>query len=134
MLLQVLHEVEHLRLHRDIERTHGLVGHDEARPCDQRARNRNALALAAGKFVRKLVGIAAAKANLGEHFGGAFLHLGAAGTLQCGHGFGDDAFNRLARIERGIWVLEHHLEVAPRLAQLGGVEPMQIAPQHAHAA
>ena len=48
LLLQVLHQVQHLRLHRDVERAHRLVGDDQARPRDQRARDGDALALAAG--------------------------------------------------------------------------------------
>ena len=46
-LLQVLQQVEHLGLHRHIQRAHGLIGHDEPGPGDQGAGNGNALALAA---------------------------------------------------------------------------------------
>ena len=52
LLLQVLQQVQHLRLHRDVERADRLVGDDQARPRDQRARDRDALALAAGELVR----------------------------------------------------------------------------------
>jgi hypothetical protein len=63
LLLQVLHEVEHLGLHRDVERAHRLVGHDELGPRDECTRNGNALPLAAGKLMRILLKVGAAKAH-----------------------------------------------------------------------
>jgi hypothetical protein len=76
-LLQVLHQVEHLGLHRDVERADRLVGHDQLRPGDQRAGDGNALALAAGKLVRVFVQIAVAQAHLGQHLGGALARCAA---------------------------------------------------------
>ncbi|MDT4850998.1 hypothetical protein FQZ97_851660 [compost metagenome] len=78
LLLQVLHEVEHLGLHRDVERAHGLVGHDELGARDECARDGDALALAAGELVRVLVEVGGAQAHGGERFGGALALLGAA--------------------------------------------------------
>ena len=43
---------QHLRLYRDIEGRHCLVGHQQIGLDGERARNADALALAAGKFVR----------------------------------------------------------------------------------
>ncbi len=53
-LLQVAHEVEDLRLDRDVERRGRLVADDEIGVGGDRAGDRDALALTAGKFVRKL--------------------------------------------------------------------------------
>ena len=50
--LQILQQVDHLRLHRDVERRHRLVADDEARLDGERARDADALALAAGELVR----------------------------------------------------------------------------------
>ena len=50
-VLQFLQQVEHLCLHRHVERAHRFVGHDQLRPRDEGARDGDALALAAGKFV-----------------------------------------------------------------------------------
>src|SRR5262249_3301328 len=50
--LQVAQEIEHLRADGDIERRYRLVADDELRLDRKRARNRNALALATGEFVR----------------------------------------------------------------------------------
>ena len=64
-------QVEHLGLHRHVERADRLVGDDELRPRDQRARDRDALALAAGELVRVLVHVGRAQADRVERFGDA---------------------------------------------------------------
>jgi hypothetical protein len=61
LALQVLHDVEHLRLHRHVERRGRLVADQELGLGGQRARDRDALALAAGELVRELVASAAAR-------------------------------------------------------------------------
>ena len=50
--LQVGEQVQHLRLDRDVERGHGLVGDDQRRIEHQRARDRDPLPLAAREHVR----------------------------------------------------------------------------------
>ena len=52
-LLQGEQQVHHLRLDRDVERRDRLVAHQELRIEDQRARQHDALALAARQLVRK---------------------------------------------------------------------------------
>ena len=47
LLLQILHQIQYLGLHRDIQRAYRLIGHDEFGARNQSARNRNTLALAA---------------------------------------------------------------------------------------
>ena len=51
-LLQFAEQVQHLRLDREIERADRLIADDKARAGNDRARNRDALALAAGKLRR----------------------------------------------------------------------------------
>ena len=133
-LLQIQHQVEHLRLHRHIERAHGLVGHDEAGAGDECARNRNALALAARKLVRVFVQVGAAQAHLRQHLRGLLALLGAAGSTLGLQGLGDDALHGVVWVQRAIGVLEHHLKVAPRVAQLGGGQAVQVAAQQVHRA
>ena len=53
--LQILQQIEDLRLDGHVERRHGLVADDEARLERERARDPDALSLAAGEFVRKAV-------------------------------------------------------------------------------
>src|SRR5579862_5494661 len=51
-LLQILEQVDHLGLDRDVERGDRLVADDQLGLDRKRARNADALALTAGKFVR----------------------------------------------------------------------------------
>ena len=52
-VLQIEQQVDDLRLHGDVERRHRLVGHHQRRIERQRARDADALALAAAEGVRK---------------------------------------------------------------------------------
>ena len=52
LVLQVLQQVDDLRLDRDVERRHRFVGDDQARLDRQRARDADALALPAAELVR----------------------------------------------------------------------------------
>jgi hypothetical protein len=54
-LLQVAQQVDDLGLHAHVERRGRLVEHDQARLQDEGAGDRDALALAAGEFVRVAV-------------------------------------------------------------------------------
>jgi len=47
LVLEVVEQVDDLRLHRDVERGNGLVQHDQLRLERQRARHADPLALAA---------------------------------------------------------------------------------------
>jgi hypothetical protein len=78
LALQVLHEIEHLGLHRDIERTDRLVGHDQAGAGYQSAGNGDALALAAGGLVRMLSASCARRPTWSST---ARTHWRAAGRL-----------------------------------------------------
>ena len=129
---QVGHQVEHLRLHRDVERAHRLVGDDQLGPRDQRAGDGDALSLAAGEFVRVLVERVGAQAHGFEHGGGALALLDAAGAFQRGGRLGHGAPDAPARVERAVGVLEHHLEVAPRRAQIARRQRVQVTPLQQH--
>ena len=118
--LQIGHQVEHLRLHRHVERADRLVGDDELRPRDQRARDRDALALAAGELVRVLVHVGRAQADRLERLRDTLALRLAVGTADRGQRLGDDAPDALARIERAERILEHHLELRARGLQLVG--------------
>ena len=66
LALQAAHQVEHLRLHRHVERRGRLVADQERRVAGQRPRDRDALALSAGELVRELLPVGAAEADLLE--------------------------------------------------------------------
>ena len=52
LVLQIDQQVDDLRLHRNVQRRHRLVADDQVGAGRQRARDADALALAAGEFVR----------------------------------------------------------------------------------
>jgi hypothetical protein len=64
LLLQVLEQVDHLRLDRNVERGDRLVADDELRVERERPGDADALALAARELVRVAVGEAAVEADL----------------------------------------------------------------------
>ena len=66
-LLELDEQVQHLRLDRDVERRHRLVGDDELRLQDERARDPDPLALAAAELVRVAVERVGAEADALEH-------------------------------------------------------------------
>src|SRR5260221_11605902 len=66
---QILQEIEYLLLYRDVERADRLVGDDQLRLRNQGPRDRDALAVAAGEFVRIFVHIGIAQAHLLERRG-----------------------------------------------------------------
>ena len=78
LALQVHHQVEHLRLDRDVERGDRLVADDQLGLQRQRAGDADALALAAGELVRVIVHLRLAQAHALEQLGDALLHILAA--------------------------------------------------------
>ncbi len=65
-LLQLGHQVEDLRLHRHIERRGRLVAHQELGIARKGARDRDALALAAGELVRILLAVIVRQPDLAQ--------------------------------------------------------------------
>ena len=132
--LQILHQVEHLGLYRYIERADRFIGHDQPGFGDEGARNGNALALAARKLMRVLVRILRAQAYLLQHLDGAVALLGTAAVALSLQWLADDAFHRLARVQRSIRVLKHHLEILARAAQSVGWHAVQVLAMQQHLA
>ena len=64
LALQILQDVQHLRLDGNIQRRDRLVADDELRAQGQGAGNADALALAAGKLVRVAAGVVVFQADL----------------------------------------------------------------------
>ena len=78
VVLQVLEQVDDLRLDRDVERRHGLVEHDEPRLDRERPRHADALALAAGELVREAVDVLGRQPDALEQLAHAPLDVVAA--------------------------------------------------------
>ena len=125
---EVEEEIEDLALDGDVEGADWFVGEEEFGGRGESAGDGDALALAAGEFVRVFEGSGGAEADAFHESGdagaeGGLVELAAAG----GDGFGEGAEDGEARVERGVGVLEDHLEVEPCEPEGGGVEGGEVA-------
>ena len=114
--LQLFQQIEDLRLHRNVERAGGLVADDQLRLHRQRARDGNALALPAGEFVRIAMARCARQSDLVQQPQHALCVL-RAGRIERPHAFLQDIRYPHARVQRGIRILENHLEIRTPAAQ-----------------
>ena len=122
------------RAHRDIECRNRLFANNEFGPQGECAGDADALALAAGEFVRMPRGMRRGEADDVEKFVHALaacVVAHVAGDLQR---FRDDVAHGHARIERSDRILEDELAIAPRGAQAGTIEGQQIDAVEPHAA
>ena len=119
--LQLLKQIDDLRLDRNVQRGDGLVANDQLRVQRKRAGNADALPLSAREFVRIPVGVAFAEPDR--------LHelANPLEPLRCGHRqvlderLGNDRLHSHPRIETRLRVLEDHLHARthpPDLARL----------------
>ena len=120
-LLEVAQQVEDRRLHRDVERRDRLVRDEHARPEDQRAREADALALAARQLVRVAMPQLAAQADRVEHLGDARVERAPRASRWSRSGSPTMSPQRHARVERRVRILEDHVQLAAQRAQLAGV-------------
>ena len=109
--LQIHQQVENLGLDRDVERRDRLVGDDQLGPGDQRASDRNALALAARELMGIFVEIAGIEADIGERFDRLGFPLRCGDVLDQVEGLGDDRAHFVLRIQRAERVLKNHLDM-----------------------
>ena len=115
-LLQLADQLEDLRLHGDVEGGDRLVGDEHLGLEGERPGDADALALAAGEFMRIAVGRLDRKPDEVEQVA-ARAQSAALGHALRDRTLGDDAPDRAARVERGIRVLEHHLDAAALAAE-----------------
>jgi hypothetical protein len=116
-LAQSGQQFQHLRLHGYVERRHRLVRDQHFRPQRQCARQPDALALAAGEFVRKTVAGRWVEPDQREQLLGVGNGLRARGAVHdraLRHQLGGLA----PRVERRKRVLKHHLDMAGFAADL----------------
>ncbi len=130
-LVQFAEQFEHLLLHRDVERSGGFVGDDDARPASDCHGDHDALALAAGQFVR--IGTHGAIGIGDQDFFQQFACLPACirasdGLMQKDR-FGDLVAAGEDWIERRHRILEDHGDMAPtQLAQVPRRQLQDIDP------
>ena len=116
---QLVQQVQHRRLHRHVERGHGLVGDQHVRLERERARDRDALALAAGELARVRVQRALAESDQVHQLAAARVDLRPWHHPVHPQQLGQGLAHGHARIQRRVGILEHHLH-AP---SLGAVTP-----------
>src|SRR5260370_25702416 len=125
--LQVLQEVDHLRLDRHVERRYRLVADHELGLDGERAGDADPLPLSAGEFVRETVHVVGLQADGLEELDHPRLHLAARpGKIVDLQRLADDRAHGQPRIERGVRVLEDDLHVTPERAQRMGVHARDV--------
>ena len=126
--LQILHEVEDLRLDGHVQGRDRLVGDDQVRRQSQRTSKTDALELAARELVRVAIQDLLGQANLLDDFHDALGDLPLTTCLLDAHGLGENLVDAHARIHRRVGVLEHHLHVAVDAHCVAALERGQVAP------
>ena len=116
--LQLEHQVDHLRLDRNVERRDRLVRHDQPRLDGERARDADALTLAARKFMRETARHVGHKADAAQQLGDLVGRLRSGCEFVDQQGLRDCGSDSHARVQTGEWILEDHLHVLAPLAQL----------------
>ena len=116
--LEVLHQVDDLRLDRHVERRHRFVGDDERRLEDERARDADALALTAGKLVRVAIDEVRVEADDAHDLLDALVGFPTAREAKVPQWFAHDVADGHAWVERRVRILKDHLHVLPQPAEL----------------
>ena len=118
LVLEVLEQVDDLRLDRDVERRHRLVGDDQLRLQGERPGDPDALALAARELVRVAVVVLRGEPDPLEQL----LHRRFSSSPEASpwslHRLADDLADALARVQRRVGVLEDHLHLAAQRPHL----------------
>ena len=111
---QVEQQPHDLRLDRDIERTDGLVANEDFRPQHERARDADALALAARELVRVAIELAAVSPTRRSTSTTRRARRPRRAPADASKRLADDVAHGHARVQRRERILEHHLNVAPK--------------------
>src|SRR6266545_4102321 len=130
--LEVLQEVEDLRLDRDVESRHGLVADDQPGIEGECTRDADALALAAGELVRVAVDEVGVEADDFEQPLRAPPPRAAVADAVDDERFADDVPDCHPRIQRGIGILEDDLRLPAHRPQLASRDRRQLPPEEAH--
>ena len=115
-LLQIPHQVEDLGLDGNVERRNRLVGDDEFRVERERSGEADTLPLTARELVRIQLGRAGGETDLAEELDDTFVLRTTVTDPLDDERLPDDRLDAHARVERGVRVLEDHLQVTPSAA------------------
>jgi ABC-type oligopeptide transport system ATPase subunit len=127
IILEIVEQVDHLRLDRHVERRDGLVGDVELGVQGQRPRDPDPLPLAARELVRIAVVVLGREAHELEQLGHVALDLAAVADVVDAQRIADDRAHPLARVERSVRVLEDHLHLPAQRLQLAAGELGDVA-------
>src|SRR5215472_18947696 len=112
--LQILQQVDDLRLDRNIERGDRLVAHDEIGLSRERARNGDALTLSAGEFMRPACFGLARQPHFFQQQVDPRLHVGGRSRqLEVADRLGEEIAHAHPRIEARKRILEYDLYAPP---------------------
>src|SRR5205807_8358992 len=117
LLLQSLQQIEYLRAHGDIKCGHRFVENDKFWIDRQSARYCDTLSLSTTKLVRIAVNVLSTQANDAQQFSRFLANLTTGANIVDMHWFGDQRADSVARIQRSIRVLKHHLHATAYLPQ-----------------
>ena len=127
-------EIDDLRLDGNVESADRFVRDNELRLDRERAGDGDALALAAGEFVGILFDEPRCEPDLLHQFAHAPRQLAGGNLLVRLNRLGQRVVNGHARIQRGVGILEDHLEVRPRLTQFRALQLLQMLSRQHHRA
>src|SRR6266852_3211385 len=134
LFLEILKQVDDLRLNRDVQRRNRLVTHDERRRNRQSTGDSDALPLPARELVRIPVGEVRVQAHQPQQLLDPGPPLLTSRQPEIVQGLGDDVADRHARIQRSERILEDDLPLATHPPQPPPAQPRQILPLEDHPA
>ena len=132
LVLEVVEQVDDLGLDGDVQGRDRLVGDDQLRAQREGPGDPDPLALPARELVRKAVVVLGLKPDPVHQLLDLPAELRPGGEPVQAQLVPDDLPHPLARVERGIGVLEDHLDVAPDRLQLLAREADELLAQILH--
>ena len=124
--LKPLDQVDDLRLNRNIKRRYRFVGDYEIGLRGEGARDTNTLLLSSRELMRVAFDVPGTEADGLHDVADTIFSFGSTGHPEVFHWLRDDLSNVHSRIERGIRILEDHLQVTTLPSHVTGVKARQI--------
>ena len=128
LVLQILQQIQDLRLHRDIKRRSRLIEDNQARLNRQRAGDANALLLAAAEFMGIAIIMLLFQANHAHEFQDALAGLTAAQLFVNPQRLAYNLPDGHASVQRGGRRLINHLDFTSQTAQFSGADMRNVLP------
>ena len=127
-LLDFLEEADDVGANRDVQRRDRLVEHDEAGAGRERPRDGEPLSLPSAELVREQTRHVGPEADQLQELGDSGSHIRRGQTFVRLDRLADDVAHAHAGAERAVRILEHDLDLAPIVLQLGSPQRRDVAP------